>query len=525
MEDHAEGLGVSPEPIPVPQLPQVDLETILEDYRRRQMLEHLTGPIISMVIHIAIFALAFLLTGAPEAPKPQEFEVTIQELKVKPLEQKMIEKIVTERMDDPVPTVERPDIPAEVATETTGDGSVGMSSGASGAGGDFSDNAASTDGGMDDVAAVLDIKANRTPLKLAGLYSGRSMEGRAKMLKTGGGTVGTETAVGRALRWLKDHQNPDGSWAPSSPAAMTGLCLLAFLSHGETPQSKEFGMTVQKAMQYLSDRMVAANGGILEREYSHGIAAYALSEGYGMTKIPFLKPAMEAGLKTIVDGQQSRGGWDYGYKKDARWDLSVAGWQIQAMKAGFIAGAEVPGLLEGIEKSISFLKKVAYKDGRFGYSDPGAGSPGMTGVGALCLQLVGEGSCQEVKNSTKWISENVVVAWDKAGGGTTTYGWYYTTQAMFHAGQSYWKKWNDVFSDELIKNQKPDGHWDAPPPLKGQKVESGGYDPYMNTAFCCLMLQVYYRYLPTYKMPKTASTASSALDLDSSKDAGGLQIE
>ena len=149
----------------------------------------------------------------------------------------------------------------------------------------------------------------------------------------------------------------------------------------------------------------------------------------------------------------------------------------------------------------------------------------MTGVGALCLQLLGEGSCQEVKVSSKWISENVVVSWDKAGAGFTTYGWYYTTQAMFHAGQSYWKKWNDVFSDELIKNQKPDGHWESPPPLKGQKVESGGYDPYMNTAFCCLMLQVYYRYLPTYKMPKTATTASSVLDLDSAKDAGGLQIE
>jgi hypothetical protein len=95
---------------------------------------------------------------------------------------------------------------------------------------------------------------------------------------------------------------------------------------------------------------------------------------------------------------------------------------------------------------------------------------------------------------------------------------------MFHAGQSYWKKWNDVFSDELIKNQKPDGHWESPPALKGQKAEAGGYDPYMNTAFCCLMLQVYYRYLPTYKMPKAVATAGSALDLTEGKESG-LQIE
>ena len=40
------------------------------------------------------------------------------------------------------------------------------------------------------------------------------------------------------------QQNPDGSWSKSQPDAMGGLGLLTFLAHGETPVSKEFGMTV-----------------------------------------------------------------------------------------------------------------------------------------------------------------------------------------------------------------------------------------------------------------------------------------
>jgi hypothetical protein len=33
--------------------------------------------------------------------------------------------------------------------------------------------------------------------------------------------------------------------------AMTGLAILTFLAHGETPSSEEFGETVTKGVQYL----------------------------------------------------------------------------------------------------------------------------------------------------------------------------------------------------------------------------------------------------------------------------------
>ena len=53
---------------------------------------------------------------------------------------------------------------------------------------------------------------------------------------------------------------------------------------------------------------------------------------------------MEKSLFLLIDGQQKSGGYDYSYAKAQRWDLSVAGWQFQAMKAGYVAGANVEGL-------------------------------------------------------------------------------------------------------------------------------------------------------------------------------------
>jgi len=151
----------------------------------------------------------------------------------------------------------------------------------------------------------------------------------------------------------------------------------------------------------------------------------------------------------------------------------------------------------------------------------------MQGAGTLCLQLIGEGSCVEAKAGVKNISENDKVVWniDKefSGHSNPCYNWYYETQAMFHAGQTTWRKWNKQFSSELVRNQKADGHWDCPGNLKkGEKRPE--YDPWYTTTLCCLSLQVYYRYLPTYKMPKAVVQDMSSV-LEVGDDDLGLEIE
>jgi hypothetical protein len=307
---------------------------------------------------------------------------------------------------------------------------------------------------------------------------------------------------------------------------MAGLALLAFLAHGETPLSEEFGPTVQRAMQYLSDQMMATPESQqqgLERAYVNGIVTYALSEAYGLTKIPFLRPPMERGLRFIVNGQQDHGGFDYRYAKGTRWDLSVSGWQVQAMKAGYVAGADVAGLQEAIDQSINFLKNVSFRNGRFGYSNPGQGSGGMQGAGTLCLQLIGEGRSSEARDGVRTINEDYQVVWDNTKSYKMhqhpAYNWYYQTQAMFHAGRTYWRRWNRTFSETLVRHQQRDGHWDCPG--RGNMPE---YDPWYTTTLCCLSLQVYYRYLPTYKMPESVARQRSTV-LDAIDEDLGLEIQ
>lgn len=332
-------------------------------------------------------------------------------------------------------------------------------------------------------------------------YATRKKERRQELVaKHGGGREGQESVL-RALRWLQSVQSPNGSW--DDKPAHSALALLCFLAHGETPESAEFGVTIQRALAYLTPTMPSNGAAIGNSPYIHGIVTYALAEAYGMTKLPMLRKPMEDGLRVIVAGQQAGGGFDYKYEKGDRWDLSITGWQVQAMKAGLMAGAAIPELSASMERATQFVK-TTFKNGKFGYSSPGSGG-NMTGVGALCLQLLGEGEATETKDACDTIAnvrleELTKTLNDKSWSteaGKDLYGWYYETQAMFHRGGADWKKWNATFQELLTRHQSADGHWEVAKAAYGLTEDLAGR--VYCTTLCCLQLEVYYRYLPTYQ--------------------------
>ena len=111
----------------------------------------------------------------------------------------------------------------------------------------------------------------KSPLVMKGLMAGRSEKGRAKLLREYGGRYGSraEIAVLRSLDWIMSVQTENGSWgisksrsmtAKQERARLTGLALLAYLAHGETPQSEKYGACVQRAIQYLLDQLHAKHG-------------------------------------------------------------------------------------------------------------------------------------------------------------------------------------------------------------------------------------------------------------------------
>lgn len=487
----------------------------------RTVKQHLWGPVGSVLFHIVVVILLVTLSVGTTQQKAPEVEVTMMETKAETLDKieevvkKELEKVETPPQDV---VVDQPN----VATVSTMD----VPSDAPGSGAGNSDGAG-IGSGDPSLAAGFEIAVSKSPLVMKGLYAQRTAGGRRGALSAFGGSGRGEDAVLRALRWLKANQEEDGSWKKSdkdSAPAMAGLALLCFLAHGETPSSAEFGQTVEKAMKYLVSQQ-KPNGIIGSgNPYEHGICTYAITEGFGLTKIMALKDAMDKGIQIIIDKQQvPSGGFNYGYA-GPRWDLSVSGWQFQAMKAAKMAGCSNEKLEDAIAKSIDFLRKYAHQPGQgFGYANenglPGAGSsPSMTGAGTLCLQLLGKPDCPEARSGLKWLLDrdaSLIPAWEKpdAKGGTENrgrvpiYAWYYITQAKFQKGGNDWKDWNAKFPNILVKNQIIEGklgHWEG---------GDWGGNVY-TTTMCCLMLEVYYRYLPTYKHVEATTEEAKAAKSD-----------
>jgi hypothetical protein len=290
---------------------------------------------------------------------------------------------------------------------------------------------------------------------------------------------------------------------------MTGLALLAFLGRGETQDSEEFGATVGKAIRYLLS-VQDVRGALSTDAYAQGIATYALSEACTMTGIMSVREAMEKAVQVLIDGQQSRGGFNYGYSKGDRFDTSVSGWQIQAFKAAKIARCANPALDAAIERSLGFLKNDAFALDGSGFvycGTPGIAPPTgarwtMTGVGTLCLQLFGEGASTPARAGLKAL-EPLSFSWPAgAVGKAPVYGGYYVTQAKYQEGKKMWDTWDKRFSRELVEHQQRDGHWE------GGDYEQGSY--VYTTCLCTLMLEVYYRHLPTYQIETLVSAGTNA---------------
>lgn len=487
----------------------------------RQMSVHLWGPAGSLVFHVfAITALVAFATGNPATELISEPVV---------IEAKAIQDL--EKPPEPDKTqVQEPD----PAVENQQDNNIGFSTVAAddigGAGnqetgiGLGSGDPSLPDKGFEIATTV------KSRLIMKGLFSNRTAGGRKGALglygKGGPGGAVTEAAVLRALRWLKKNQKSDGSWEGTGTPAMTAMALLCYLAHGETPQSPEFGATVKKAIDWFMANQ-NANGrfnGTDGNEYSHPIAAYAVCEAYALTQHPSLKELAVKAIAEVVKGQHASGGFNYKLEAvSERNDSSYMAWCCQALKAAKMAGLEsdVPGLEAAIKRAIAGFKQNAGQSGGFGYTGPGA--TGLSGAGALCLQLLGVPRAAEVINTMTFL-EPCTFSFAEPnkqpyGGGSQVYYWYYITQAKFHHSPETFAAWNKQFSPELCRQQLieksaiegPDGkmvdigHWKSP--VAGE--HTGGL--VQDTSLCCLMLEVYYRYLPSFKKAEAAPEEVAAV--------------
>ncbi|MDA1053313.1 MAG: terpene cyclase/mutase family protein [Planctomycetota bacterium] len=334
---------------------------------------------------------------------------------------------------------------------------------------------------------------------------GRSAKARGQLVRTTGGSEGSEKAVALALKWLAAHQLPDGSWSfeigpctcthrGSVKGCFTGataMALLPFLGSGQTHMEGEYKNTVGRGLAYLV-RTEQPNGSLIQgggSMYSHGLASIALCEAYAMTHDRQLMAPAQASIAFISYAQDPvGGGWRYSPRTPG--DTSVVGWQLMALKSGHMAYLQVPP--NTIQGAIKFLNTVQSDSGaKYGYAEPGAG-PSTTAIGLLCRMYLGWKKDEPaLQRGAEFIS-------NRGPSPNDMYFNYYATQIMHHFGDEYWQKWNNVMRDQLVNGQVTTGHmtgsWEVP---GGGHANDAGGRLYV-TSMATMILEVYYRHMPIY---------------------------
>ncbi len=339
---------------------------------------------------------------------------------------------------------------------------------------------------------------------LPGSMNGRMGSGRQRAMALNGMKEKSERAVMRGLTWLQQNQNDDGSWGDENRAAMTGFGLLCFLGHGELQDSPAFGKTVGRALMWIVEngalnegRLHMAKAFTSQGVYEHAICAYALGEYYSMTRDQRVVPLLRLAVGHIIEGQGPGGGWMYSYDKSGD-DLSVSGWQIQALKAAHLSQIMPADVDRTLTKAVAYLEKIKGPKGGYGYRGP-SDDYSLTGVGILC-QLFWKGERGDLRKNMTWLLDETEKGKPVKykGASADLYAWYYHTQACLMFGGEAWTKWNAWFQDEICDAQSDDGSWPIPGgnaigPQNSRTITGAVY----RTTLCVLMLEVFYRYMPT----------------------------
>ncbi len=354
-------------------------------------------------------------------------------------------------------------------------------------------------------------------------FDARDPRVRSEIVLNEGGTLMTEAAVARGLRWLASVQNHDGSWSlrdykkhdrkgNRGDAMGTSLALLPFLGAGQTHEFGKYKNTVNKGLAWLlknqeDDGDLRADYNGQAGMYAHGQAAIVLCEVLAMTgDEQFRTPAQNA-IRFIEKAQHNEGGWRY--RPGEEGDTSVFGWQLMAIQS-----ARAPRLGLQVDKATLqladyFLDLVAVSHRRaarqgcpegalYGYQPGKQPTDAMTAEAILCRMYLGwKRDDPRMIAAIDWLIDKHLPDEDEMN----IYYWYYGTQAMHHFGGRQWERWNSRMRQLLIGSQETRGRY--PGSWNPSDFRWGGQGGRIyTTSLSVCTLEVYYRHLPLFKQIK-----------------------
>lgn len=300
-------------------------------------------------------------------------------------------------------------------------------------------------------------------------------------------------SINRGLELFATSQNANGSWGDSNQSGGTALGLMSFMLQGHVPGEGKYGEAMNKAIDFL---ISVQQSGYFHNDtdrgmYEHGLALLALSEAWGQSKDPRIRPALIRGVNVTINAQNHEGGWRYTPRPTSA-DTSCSAMQIVALASARESGIAVPA--NTMQRAADYLIACEIRaTGGFSYqrlADAPLGGAGFARTAActLALMLCGEHKNPATLGGVAWLSATSDSGFE-GNDKTFHYGQYYAVQAMYQAGDEQFNKWYPKISKALLTSQHENGGW-------GQDKNSFSA---IDTGFVILTLGVPYRFLPIYQ--------------------------
>ena len=307
-----------------------------------------------------------------------------------------------------------------------------------------------------------------------------------------------EQVYERGLEYLSQSQLKDGSWyGEQKGPAITGLCVMAFLAHGEDPNFGRFSQNIRRGVKKIVQSQNTKTGYLGGSMYHHGFAMLALSEAYGAIDETLMWTgeageekrsiggALELAVRCAMTSQKKTnlGGWRYSPNAtDA--DTSVTGAVLMGLLAARNAGIEVPDKV--IDNALNYFKARTRSNGSVDYTSSMGGfsdSMNRSAIAALVYSIGKRKGWSQFEQTVSFLNTRL----DHKASSHPSYFRYYMAQAMFQGDFESWKRWKKQNNTLIRSLQRADGSIDAT------------YGKAYGTSMALLSLALEYRFLPIYE--------------------------
>ncbi|MEM8713525.1 MAG: prenyltransferase/squalene oxidase repeat-containing protein, partial [Planctomycetota bacterium] len=212
-----------------------------------------------------------------------------------------------------------------------------------------------------------------------------------------------ERPIRLGLRWLADHQDPDGRWSADGFMAhdptdektdgagmsvhdvgVTSLALMALFGDGSTPTQGEYRDNAAQGVEWLLKQQDPETGLFGQQVgfaflYDHALASLAITNALHLTGADHLRAPAQSALNFIASCRNPYGVWRYSVPPDGDNDTSLTSWMMQVIRSGQDAGLKVD--LESWSAALAWLDEMTDPaSGRIGYTERGSFSARVPGM-------------------------------------------------------------------------------------------------------------------------------------------------